>query len=58
MRNVDLNELLKEVINEARDADIPVPFNIDKEVIINKKARISYENSCTGQRFARQGFTS
>jgi len=39
MRNVDLNELLKEVINEARDADIPVPFNIDKEVIINKKAK-------------------
>lgn len=39
MRSIDLNKLLKEVIREAREANIPVPFNIDKEIKINKRSR-------------------
>lgn len=39
MKNIDLSQLLIEVINEAREVNIPVPFNIYKEVKINRRSR-------------------
>lgn len=37
-----MNIVLTEVINEARDLNIPVPSNISGEVIVNKRPRKRY----------------
>lgn len=39
MDNRDLNNILNEVITEAQELNIPVPFNINKEIIVNSRPK-------------------